>query len=88
MNAVMDILEFIFGLLELGELVVELSVLLYRAPGRLARWITTPSGERQRRPALPEESGVQFRADSRTIIHSSLTRRPRGKRPGGSYEAG
>ena len=81
----MEVLEFLFGVLELIEALCEIVPWLVRAPFRLVRWIMAPSGER---PALPEESRMRSEADSRTIIHTSLTRRPRGKRRGMSYEAG
>jgi hypothetical protein len=91
MNAAMEVLEFVFGLFELSELIEPLGKLvvwLVRAPFRLVRWIVMPSGQRQGRPLLPETSAMRSAADGRTIIHTSLTKCSRGKRRRMSYEAG
>jgi hypothetical protein len=85
----MDVLEFIFSLLELSELisaVCEIVVWLFRAPFRLGRWMREPSGERWGVPYLPERKQLRYPAEDRGIFHLSLTRRRRGKWRGASFE--
>ena len=81
----MHFLEFLFGLLELWEVLAavwEGMRWLFRAIGRGVRWIIYPSAEPQGRPEIRE--GRSRFPDERGA-HLSLTRRGRGKWRGASY---
>jgi hypothetical protein len=83
----MDLLEFLFGLIELLEPIealCELAVWLFRVPFRLARWMRNPSDERGGQ-YLRDDSRVRRPTENRSMTHLSLTRRSRGKWRGASY---
>jgi len=83
MNVVMNILEFLFGLFELAELISTVCE-MFRAAGRLVRWIIEP--QERRRGTTHFQAGKVIGCSPEAEIIFSPTRRRSRRRRGPSAE--